>query len=32
MRQEYETLGTDGNIWKQQRDEYEAKGESIVPL
>lgn len=32
MRQEYEALGTDGNIWKQQRDEYEAKGESIVLL
>lgn len=30
IRQEYETLGTDGNIWKQQRDEYEAKVQSQI--
>ncbi|WVQ81922.1 hypothetical protein IAT38_004049 [Cryptococcus sp. DSM 104549] len=25
IKQEYEQIGADGNVWKQQRDEYEAK-------
>nr|ODN98800.1 glucose repression regulatory protein TUP1 [Cryptococcus depauperatus CBS 7855] len=30
IKQEYETVGTDGNVWKQQRDEYEAKVQSQI--
>ncbi|ODO06679.1 hypothetical protein I350_04037 [Cryptococcus amylolentus CBS 6273] len=30
IRQEYETLGADGNVWKQQRDEYESKVQAQI--